>query len=276
MNRSPTAAYDDTRGFDWSGTCFFSFDERGNTTMVTDGYGMEGSILSLRQYDSFGNSEQGLAEQRPHYLDFNPFDGFGGQWGYQTDRETGLVLCGQRYYDPSAGRWISRDPIGYDGGVNIYAYCRNRPTGQIDPHGTAGIINIGWGRIELHRYLWLGHGCHGFISVGYYPNGGDDNTDPNKHNIVIAPDPKAGQGHGIQCDHRPAFEKALCQCVIDHAPGITNNGSVPLPGHENDGPAGGGFYGIGTYVCGNWAGEMWDCAKKKAPGPNDSCVGWKL
>jgi RHS repeat-associated protein len=136
MNRSPTGAYYDTRGFDWSGTCWFTFDERGNTTMVTDGYGMEGGILSLRQYDSFGNSEQGLAEQRPHYVDFNPFDGFGGQWGYQTDRETGLVLCGQRYYDPSAGRWISRDPIGYDGGVNVYAYCANNAVGKVDPSGT--------------------------------------------------------------------------------------------------------------------------------------------
>lgn len=44
--------------------------------------------------------------------------GFGGQYGYYTDRETGLVLMGHRYYDPGTGRFLTRDPIGYGGGMN--------------------------------------------------------------------------------------------------------------------------------------------------------------
>jgi RHS repeat-associated protein len=49
----------------------------------------------------------------------DPF-GYGGQFGYYTDSATGLVLCGMRYYDPGTGRWISRDRIGYGGGLNLY------------------------------------------------------------------------------------------------------------------------------------------------------------
>jgi len=45
----------------------------------------------------------------------DPF-GFGGQAGYYTDTETGLILCTHRYYDPANGRWLTRDPLGYAGG----------------------------------------------------------------------------------------------------------------------------------------------------------------
>ncbi len=41
--------------------------------------------------------------------------GFGAQWGYYTDAETGLALCGHRFYDSGTARWLNRDPIGYSG-----------------------------------------------------------------------------------------------------------------------------------------------------------------
>jgi RHS repeat-associated protein len=63
-----------------------------------------------------------------------PF-GYKAQWGYYTDSETGLQLLTHRYYDPQAGRFLTRDPIGYGGGVNLYAYVTNSPTGFIDPLG---------------------------------------------------------------------------------------------------------------------------------------------
>jgi uncharacterized protein RhaS with RHS repeats len=40
-----------------------------------------------------------------------------------------------RYYDPTIGRYISGDPIGQVGGVNVFAYSWSRPTGLIDPFG---------------------------------------------------------------------------------------------------------------------------------------------
>ena len=44
--------------------------------------------------------------------------GFGAQAGDYTDAETGLCLLTHRYYDPAQGRFVTRDPIGYDGGIN--------------------------------------------------------------------------------------------------------------------------------------------------------------
>jgi RHS repeat-associated protein len=40
-----------------------------------------------------------------------------------------------RYYDPKIGRFISEDPIGFDGGINFYAYVGNNPANWTDPSG---------------------------------------------------------------------------------------------------------------------------------------------
>jgi len=45
-----------------------------------------------------------------------------------ADGETGLLYFGFRYYQPGTGSWLSRDPIGEKGGVNLRAFCENQPT----------------------------------------------------------------------------------------------------------------------------------------------------
>lgn len=54
--------------------------------------------------------------------------------GQYEDHGTGLHYNTFRYYDPDVGRYISQDPIGLDGGANLYAYAPN-PSGWMDPLG---------------------------------------------------------------------------------------------------------------------------------------------
>jgi RHS repeat-associated protein len=56
--------------------------------------------------------------------------------GYEWDSALGLYHVGARWYDPSQGRWLSRDPLGFDAGdVNLYRYVGNSPTELTDPSG---------------------------------------------------------------------------------------------------------------------------------------------
>lgn len=64
---------------------------------------------------------------------FDPI-GFGGQHGYYHDY-SGLYLLTHRYYDAGTGRFVTRDPIGYKGGINLYGFAGNNPVNESDPSG---------------------------------------------------------------------------------------------------------------------------------------------
>ena len=83
------------------------------------------NITATKQYDAYGQVLTGTGIWK------GPF-GYGGQAGYQTD-ESGLQLLGHRYYDPSTGRFLTRDPI--KDGRNWYGYCDNNPVSRIDASG---------------------------------------------------------------------------------------------------------------------------------------------
>ena len=51
------------------------------------------------------------------------------------DTETGLYYYGYRYYDPETGRWLSRDPLEEEGGINLYEFLGNDPINFYDPYG---------------------------------------------------------------------------------------------------------------------------------------------
>lgn len=56
-------------------------------------------------------------------------------WRYATkyyDVETGLHYFGHRYFDSTTGQWLSREPLGEDESLNLYAYCHNDPVNKVD------------------------------------------------------------------------------------------------------------------------------------------------
>ena len=73
--------------------------------------------------------------------------GFGGQFGYYTDTETGLLCLTNRYYDPGTGKFINRDPIGYGGGANLYGFCEGNPVNESDPSGDRPLTSTDYATI---------------------------------------------------------------------------------------------------------------------------------
>ena len=114
----------DARG---SASKFYKADGIGTTRALTSASGMTTDTLST---DAFGNTVSSTGTSP------SPF-GFVGGAGYQSDSDTGLMLLGHRYYDPSTGRFLSRDPAM--AGYNWYTYCNNDPVNTIDTTGLDGV-----------------------------------------------------------------------------------------------------------------------------------------
>ena len=51
--------------------------------------------------------------------------------------DLGPVDYGYRFYNPSIGKWMSRDPLGEFGGLNLYGFVGNNPANFFDPLGLA-------------------------------------------------------------------------------------------------------------------------------------------
>ncbi|WP_434148427.1 RHS repeat-associated core domain-containing protein [Methylocaldum gracile subsp. desertum] len=62
-----------------------------------------------------------------------PFQ-YAGQVGVMAEGQN-LYYMRARYYDATVGRFISEDPIGFDGGLNLYAYVGGNPIMAVDPSG---------------------------------------------------------------------------------------------------------------------------------------------
>ncbi len=110
---------------------YYTFDQQGNVSQRLD---VSGTVLSTSTFDAYGAESSSGSPSDPF--------GYNAACGYMEDRETGLYYCHNRYYDPSTGRWINRDPIGFRGGINKYAYAGGRVVGAIDPSGLESELGL--------------------------------------------------------------------------------------------------------------------------------------
>jgi len=88
----------------------------------------------------------------PVRLDYEAFGGVSGTGvgvvpqgfaGGLYDAETGLVRFGARDYEPRIGRWVSKDPIRFDGGVNLLLYANGDPVNFVDLNGEFVGVAVG-------------------------------------------------------------------------------------------------------------------------------------
>jgi RHS repeat-associated protein len=100
-----------------AGTYFYTYDGNGNVAALVNA--ATGALAAQYEYDPF----LGVTRASGALAFANPFLGSTKFF----DVETGLFYYGYRYYDPSAGRWASRDLIGEQGGVNLYGFVDDSP-----------------------------------------------------------------------------------------------------------------------------------------------------
>ncbi|MBK9118860.1 MAG: RHS repeat-associated core domain-containing protein [Phycisphaerales bacterium] len=109
----------------------YLYDANGNVGQVVDwshDAQQPGAALAARyEYDPYG----GVTKAEGSYAADNAWRFSTKQW----DDETGLGYWGYRYYSPSLGRWVSRDPLEELGGLHLYVYANNAAVVYYDSFG---------------------------------------------------------------------------------------------------------------------------------------------
>ncbi len=105
-------------------------DHQNSVLAFTDA---SGTIVETYEYDAYGDTKvfNASGTELTESAIGNRY-----MWqGREYDAETGLYYFRARWYNPQTGRWLSKDPIGISGGLNLYVFCGNNPVNFIDPNG---------------------------------------------------------------------------------------------------------------------------------------------
>ncbi len=100
-----------------------------------------GAIVEAYDTDAYGNTLifTGPGADGVWFTDDDVQSNYGANGviycGYRYDAETENYYVRNRYYSPTLGRWVTRDPIGYEGGINLYGYVESSPVGALDKYG---------------------------------------------------------------------------------------------------------------------------------------------
>jgi RHS repeat-associated protein len=109
---------------DGNGSAFYHADGAGNITAMINA---QGNVVAWYLYGGFG----ALLAKRGPLADPNTI-----RFSSMEDiSPAGLVAYPSRFYEPTLSRWLTPDPVGEAGGLNLYGFVGNNPMGQVDPMG---------------------------------------------------------------------------------------------------------------------------------------------
>ena len=126
------------------------YDSMGNVSQLTDA---TGAVVASYRYSAYGEllEASGIAADECKLRFSTKY----------LDAETGLYWYGYRYYSPKLGRWLTRDPLGEAGGINLYGAFGGNPGNSVDPWGL-------WDWLENQRKRAANFAQH-LIEQGYSP-----------------------------------------------------------------------------------------------------------
>lgn len=119
---------------DGTNTSFFDTDAIGSVVGLS---GTGGNYLNSYSYLPFGES---LTKTETVANSFE----YVGQYGVMNEAN-GLDFMRARFYTSGEGRFLNPDPIGINGGLNLYGYTNNNSINLIDPSGKSGVGGVGGG-----------------------------------------------------------------------------------------------------------------------------------
>ena len=105
---------------------YYHTNDLGSVVALTDS---TAAVAETYRYTAYGQPETPSALGNPYLYTARRYD-----------TETGLYYYRARYYDPELRRFIQSDPIGYMGGMNLYAYVFNNPILFVDPFGLENLF----------------------------------------------------------------------------------------------------------------------------------------
>ena len=129
---------DEILAMDRGGTYYYHQNGLWSVEAISDS---AGNVVERYGYDAYGlpaifNGSGAPVAPNPWG---SPHSAIGNPWmftGRQFDEEAGLFFYRARYYDANKGRYLQRDPLGYEDGLNLYEYARSNPVNWLDPRGT--------------------------------------------------------------------------------------------------------------------------------------------
>jgi len=141
---------------------FVAYDGNGNVSALIDA--ANGSVCGRYEYGPFAEP---IRSSGP-LSTLNPIR-FSTKY---TDTESGFLYYGYRYYNPSTGRWLSRDPAQEHASSSLYAFVHNSPSQHLDAHGLLALVSIGTPAITDDGRLWFAGVWFTFSGQDVAPLGG--------------------------------------------------------------------------------------------------------
>jgi RHS repeat-associated protein len=143
-----------------STSSFYLFDGLGSADRLTDITGQ--TVTDRYIYKAFGDLQTSSGPT------INPFRYVGLQ-GYYYDSDFIQYLLRKRPFISALGRFVTKDPLGVVGGINVYLYVRNNSINQVDPSGLERVPPKPDRKCCCHKVpaAYIGYGCLNMLTLWY-------------------------------------------------------------------------------------------------------------